>query len=151
MINAGSLTNVELMEALGRIYGFDVVNKPQLERQGPGHGHMHVVMNTRREADPIDVPQLKYEEEGTMPNKLSDLNNILFMQLQRLNDGAKTGERLAEEIRRSGAIANVSRNIIDNARLALDAEKAKGKKDIGSIPTMIGGGSGEKDGADEEI
>jgi len=58
-----------------------------------------------------------------MKNKLIDLNNHLFSQLERLGDEDKKGEVLKEEIDRSKAVAGVAKNIIDNARLALDVEK----------------------------
>lgn len=70
-------------------------------------------------------------------NKLIDLNNHLFAQLERLSDEEIVGEKLAEEIERSRAIGSVARNIIDNARLALDAQKAVGET-VRSLPPMIG-------------
>ncbi len=60
-----------------------------------------------------------------MKNKLTDLNNHLFMQLERLNDEGLKGDALHEEIHRAKAIAGISINIISNARLALEADKAK--------------------------
>lgn len=58
-----------------------------------------------------------------MKNTLGDLNNHLFEALERLNDEDVTGDRLNEEIQRARTIANVSRQIIDNGKLALDALK----------------------------
>jgi len=58
-----------------------------------------------------------------MKNKLRDLNNHLFSQIERLSDEDKKGEVLKEEIDRSKAVAGVAKNIIDNARLALDVER----------------------------
>ncbi|MEZ8616027.1 hypothetical protein AB6D33_09250 [Vibrio splendidus] len=58
-----------------------------------------------------------------MKNKLADLNNHLFAQMERLSDEDITDDKLNEEISRSKAITTVSKQIIDNARLALDAQK----------------------------
>ncbi len=55
-------------------------------------------------------------------NKLIDLNNILFEQLERLNDEL-TPEELELELKRSKAICGVGRIIVDNAQVALDAQK----------------------------
>lgn len=59
-----------------------------------------------------------------MKNKLTDLNNHLFAQLERLGDESLTGKQLEEEILRSKAVASVSTQIVNNARLALDARIA---------------------------
>jgi hypothetical protein len=59
-----------------------------------------------------------------MKNKLSDLNNHLFEQLERLNDDDLTGEDLTGEIIRAQAMCNVATQIISNGRLVLDAVKA---------------------------
>lgn len=59
-----------------------------------------------------------------MRNKLSDLNNYLFMQLERLGDEDLKGEALTDEIERSKALTNVSTQIIGNAGLVLKANIA---------------------------
>lgn len=56
-------------------------------------------------------------------NKLTDLNNHLFEQLERLNDEELDEEELEKEIKRSKAITSVAKTIINNARLSLDAKK----------------------------
>ena len=56
-------------------------------------------------------------------NKLSDLNDHLFMTLERLGDEDLSNEELEKEIERSKAISTVAGKIIDNARLVLDVQK----------------------------
>lgn len=58
-----------------------------------------------------------------MKNKLTDLNNHLFAQLERLGDESLSGEKLEAEINRSKAIGDISKNIILNGRLMLDSKK----------------------------
>ena len=54
-----------------------------------------------------------------MKNKLSDLNNHLFEELERLNDEDLTGDALMEEIKRSEAITDIAGKIIENGSLVL--------------------------------
>lgn len=58
-----------------------------------------------------------------MKNKIQDLNDHLFAQLERLNDEDLTEEKLDAEITRSKAVSAIASQIINNARLALDATK----------------------------
>lgn len=74
-----------------------------------------------------------------MRNKLTDLNNHLFAQLERLSDEDVTGDKLVEEIERSRAVGNVARTIIDNSRLVLDAQKALNDGVIRRAPLMLEG------------
>lgn len=60
-----------------------------------------------------------------MKNTLGDLNNHLFMQLERLNEEELQGEKLREEVLRSKAITDIARNIIDNSKVVLESEKFK--------------------------
>ncbi len=54
-----------------------------------------------------------------MKNHLTDLNNHLFEQLERLNDDALTPEEIAKEVTRTDAMVKVSEQIISNATIVL--------------------------------
>lgn len=54
-----------------------------------------------------------------MRNKLIDLNDHLFAQLETLSDEDLTPEELAREITRTDAIVKVSTQIINNANTVL--------------------------------
>lgn len=56
-----------------------------------------------------------------MKNKLSDLNNHLFAELERLGDEDLTGEELNAEVERAKSIAGIATQIISNAELTLKA------------------------------
>lgn len=58
-----------------------------------------------------------------MKNKLSDLNNHLFAQLERLADESMTAEGIEQEAKRAEAIVNVADQISRNADLQLKAAK----------------------------
>lgn len=53
-------------------------------------------------------------------NTLSDLNNHLFAQLERLGEEGLTQEDIKKEVDRSKAMNGIARNIIDNAKIALE-------------------------------
>jgi hypothetical protein len=57
-----------------------------------------------------------------MRNTLEDLNNHLFMQLERLGEEDLTSEKLQEEIERAKSITDVATQIIATGSLALKAE-----------------------------
>lgn len=58
-----------------------------------------------------------------MKNKLSDLNNHLFAQLERLGEEDLTPEQIEQEAKRAQAIVSVSEQIVGNADLQLKAAK----------------------------
>lgn len=67
-------------------------------------------------------------------NTLSDLNNHLFAQLERLGDEELTQEDLQKEMERAKAINVVAKNIIDNAKTALEGAKFTYKNLPGNKP-----------------
>lgn len=77
-----------------------------------------------------------------MENKLTDLNNILFEQIERLNDDDLHGEALKQQIKRSQAIESVAGMIIANANTVLKVEKLKMEyamddRDPNQVPEML--------------
>ena len=56
-----------------------------------------------------------------MKNKLSDLNNHLFAQLERLGDEDLTPEQIEQEGQRADAIVQIADQIVQNANLQLKA------------------------------
>jgi hypothetical protein len=78
-----------------------------------------------------------------MKNTLSDLNNHLFAQLERLSDEDLDEEQVKKEVQRSKAITDVAKVIVDNGRLALATMKhmdeygyTDGKQK--NVPEMLG-------------
>ena len=74
-------------------------------------------------------------------NTLGDLNNILFEELERLNDSSLSGEELTQEMNRAKAITGVATQVVMNARTVLDAAKFQDDRiDIDSpVPRMLVG------------
>lgn len=78
-----------------------------------------------------------------MKNTLGDLNNHLFAQLERLGDEDLEGEALQQEMERAKSIGYIAKQIIDNASVVLDAQKAFNIKDKlnedATLPKMLEG------------
>lgn len=82
---------------------------------------------------------LKETKKGdNMKNKLIDLNNHLFEQLERLNDDDLKGEALAQEIKRAQAMSNCAAQIMNNAALDLKAHTAINNGLAETAPEMLG-------------
>ena len=64
-----------------------------------------------------------------MKNKLKDLNDYLFAQMERLSEEGIDDKKLDIELKRAKAISSVAKDIISNGRLVLDAQVK-----ISSIP-----------------
>lgn len=80
--------------------------------------------------------------DNRLKNKLSDLNNHLFMVLERLNDEDITGEKLNEEMARADAITKIAKSITSTADILLEAKKhfdeyGIKKDDLDEIPEML--------------
>ena len=71
-------------------------------------------------------------------NKMTDLNNHLFLQMERLNDEDLKGEKLKEEIVRAKAVSGIANQIINNARVCIDGMKAFNEGLIKTAPAMLG-------------
>ena len=54
-------------------------------------------------------------------NKISDLNNHLFSQLEKLNDDQLQGDQLNTEVSRARAMSSLASQIINSTKLTLDA------------------------------
>jgi len=57
-----------------------------------------------------------------MKNTLTDLNNHLFAQLERISEEGITDAKLIFESGRTKDITSLAKEIISNARLVLDAQ-----------------------------
>ena len=74
-----------------------------------------------------------------MKNKLGDLNNHLFAQLERLSEETLTAEQIEQEVKRAGAMVDVADKITGNAELQLKAAKLyaeHGEKIVGHLPQI---------------
>lgn len=73
-----------------------------------------------------------------MKNKITDLNNHLFAQLERLSDEDLKGEELKEEIGRAGAVTGIAKQIIASGSLVLKAAKLVSDGEIRTVPKLLG-------------
>lgn len=58
-----------------------------------------------------------------MKNKLSDLNDILFAQLERLTSEDLPADQIEQEVSRTQSVVQIADRIVDTARLQLDGAK----------------------------
>ena len=78
----------------------------------------------------------KQEESNQVKNKLTDLHNHLFAELERLGDEDLEGEALDKELARAKGIAEISGKIIDNANLTLKAAEFLNEAGYGLTGTL---------------
>lgn len=69
-----------------------------------------------------------------MRNKLSDLNNHLFEQLERLNNDDLKGDELKTELERSKAMSAIATQIVNGTKVVVDAMKMVHR---GDAPQLI--------------
>lgn len=81
-----------------------------------------------------------------MRNTLSDLNNYLFEQLERLNDESLDAEALELQLKKADGVVKISEKIIANGELAFKTMKHMddygyhSDKTAGELPKMLTGG-----------
>ncbi|MCK7458467.1 hypothetical protein [Idiomarina aminovorans] len=73
-----------------------------------------------------------------MKNKMMDLHNHLFAQLERLSDEDLKEEELNQELKRADAVSKVSMTIVKNAEVCLKAERMRADGLIENSPEMLG-------------
>jgi len=64
-----------------------------------------------------------------MKNKISDLRNHMFAQLERLSNEDLTPEELDREIKRAQAISEVGKVVVESAKSEIMFAKLTGKKE----------------------
>lgn len=80
-----------------------------------------------------------------MRNKLSDLNNHLFAQLERLNDESLSGDELVAEIERSKAMSSIATQIVNGTKVVVDAMKLVHRGDAPTVvQSLLGEGLNQK-------
>lgn len=72
-------------------------------------------------------------------NKISDLNNHLFSQLEKLNDDDLNGDQLTTEVQRAKAMSSLASQIINSTKLTLDAIKMSNNGEINpvDVPNLL--------------
>jgi hypothetical protein len=56
-------------------------------------------------------------------NKLSDLNDHLFMQLERISEEGLSAEQIEAEVKRADAIVDLADQVISNVKVQLEGAK----------------------------
>ncbi|MCF0163171.1 MAG: hypothetical protein HUJ88_11430 [Fusobacterium necrophorum] len=69
-------------------------------------------------------------------NNLNELNNVLFKELERLNNQNLRGEELKEELLRANSITCVAKEVINNANLMLQVSKFQAEN-LGRSKTQL--------------
>ena len=84
-----------------------------------------------------------------MKNRMSDLNDHLFAQLERLNDEGAGTENIECEVKRAEAMVEVADQIVDVQRLNLDAAKLYAQHGEAILPMLPRIGRVEPNGGGE--
>lgn len=78
-----------------------------------------------------------------MKNKLGNLDDHLFMAIERLNDEGLTAEQIESEARRADAIVDLADKVIENSRTKISAARLyaeHGDRIMPMLPKIGGGG-----------
>lgn len=76
---------------------------------------------------------------GNNNNTLVELNNILFEQLRALKSSDLKGEALTDQLRKSNAVTQIAKTIVQNADVLLKAQVADSER-LGccqNLPSML--------------
>lgn len=73
-------------------------------------------------------------------NTLMDMHNILFEELERLNDDSLTGESLKNEVRRAKAIEGIAGQVTANTSNILAAMRLQAQPNAVRVPHALMGG-----------
>lgn len=65
-------------------------------------------------------------------NKIQDLRNHLFMQLEKLSEDELTIEQMDKEIKRTDAMCQIASHIIQSAKVEVDFLRMAGSDGTGS-------------------
>jgi len=85
-----------------------------------------------------------------MKNKLTDLNDHLFAQLERLSEEDLSAEQIATEAKRAEAIVSIADQITGSADLQLKAAKLFAEYGNNILPMLPQIGSKQKGGEDAQ-
>ncbi|MFV0411448.1 MAG: hypothetical protein ACK5LJ_17650 [Paracoccus sp. (in: a-proteobacteria)] len=70
-------------------------------------------------------------------SKIKELNNILFDQLNRLNDKDLNSDELKNEAIRAKAIADVSSKVLETAHITIEATKIINEFGVGKTTKSL--------------
>ena len=87
------------------------------------------------------------DAEMTNKNRLSDLNDHLFAQLERLGDENLSAEDIEQEAKRATAIVSVADQIVGTADLQLRAARLFADHGTGVLPMLPRIGQAAEDDA----
>lgn len=84
-----------------------------------------------------------------MKNKLTDLNDHLFAQMERLGDEELTDEQLEAEVKRAKSMTDVADTVIQNSTLMLKAAELRAEYQGSAglqLPKTLGGPDSDAQG-----
>ena len=72
-----------------------------------------------------------------MKNRLTDLNNHLYVALERVNADGQSDENLGKSIEQARSVQGLSHSVLSLGRLVLDAATAHHAGDIITVPELL--------------